>query len=92
MKYIIHLTENALDGIDYFKAKRDRTALAKIKCLLNELSEHPYTGTGKPELLKGDYEGYWSRRINQKDRMIYCVDNAVITVTVIQIGKHYNDK
>ena len=45
-----------------------------------------------PELLKGDYEGYWSRRINQKDRMIYCVDNAVITVTVIQIGKHYNDK
>ena len=40
----------------------------------------------------GDYAGYWSRRINQKDRLIYRVKDEIITVTVVQVGQHYKDK
>lgn len=60
--------------------------------LFEELKLHPYEGTGKPEALVGNYSGYWSRRINQKDRLIYCVKDEIVTVLVVQVGQHYKDK
>jgi len=53
---------------------------------------HPETGTGKPERLKFDLSGYWSRRINKKDRLIYFIQNEIVTVTVVSALGHYSDK
>lgn len=66
--------------------------MSKIDSLLNELREHPYTGIGKPEPLVGNYVGFWSRRINQKDRLVYKVIEDIITVSVVQLKGHYSDK
>jgi toxin YoeB len=55
------------------------------------LSIHPETGIGKPEKLKFNLSGYWSRRINRKDRLVYKIEKEIITVTVISAIKHYND-
>lgn len=57
--------------------------------MLVELSTTPYSGTGKPEALKFNLEGFWSRRINQKDRMIYLVEEQEIKVLVISLEGHY---
>jgi len=56
------------------------------------LEEHPFTGTGQPEQLKYELIGLWSRRINQKDRLIYEVNQSVVTVKVISALGHYSDK
>jgi len=57
---------------------------------LIELTETPYTGIGNPEALKFELSGFWSRRINQKDRMIYKVEEDIVTVFVISAMGHYN--
>ena len=54
--------------------------LNKILTLLDELTEHPFTGTGKPEQLKHDFSGYWSRRINKEHRLIYSVLEDVVYI------------
>lgn len=66
--------------------------MKKIDALFDELREHPYTGTGKPEELKGTLSGLWSRRINPKDRLVYQVEENIVTVTVVQARGHYSDK
>jgi toxin YoeB len=53
---------------------------------------HPETGTGKPEKLKFELTGYWSRRINKKDRLIYSIEHHIVTVTVVSAVGHYGDK
>jgi 2-polyprenyl-3-methyl-5-hydroxy-6-metoxy-1,4-benzoquinol methylase len=50
---------------------------------LNELVEHPKTGTGKPELLTGNLNNYWSRRINKKDRLIYRINDEMIIIYIL---------
>ena len=54
--------------------------------------EHPYSGTGKPELLKHNYAGYYSRRITQKHRLIYEINDQEITVLILSAAGHYQDK
>lgn len=92
MKYEIDLTKFARKQIEEFRRAGDKVSLNKIDSLLNELREHPYTGTGKPEALTGNYVGFWSRRINQKDRLVYTVKEEIITVSVVQAKGHYSDK
>ena len=57
--------------------------------ILNELKDHPYTGSGNPEPLKFELSGYWSRRINKKDRLIYEVHDDIVTVVVVSALGHY---
>ena len=52
----------------------DRKTLKKINALLNDISRNGNEGMGKPEPLTGDLSGFWSRRINDKDRLIYKID------------------
>lgn len=92
MKYEVELTEIALEGIQAFQKSGDMQALKKIKKLLTELEEHPTTGTGQVEQLKGDKSGLWSRRITGKHRLIYSVNDTEIKVLVISAHGHYNDK
>lgn len=64
----------------------------KIERLLHELIEHPKTGTGQVEQLKGDRQGQWSRRIDKKNRLVYTIKDEIVTVEVISAKDHYDDK
>lgn len=61
--------------------------ISKITSLIEDIQEHPFTGLGKPEPLKGDYSGYWSRRIDKEHRLIYKVEND--TIIIMQCRFHY---
>lgn len=70
MKYEIIISPVAKEDIQKLK-RSEPSAFKKLAKLLLELGEHPETGTGKPEKLKGDLSGKWSRRITDKHRIIY---------------------
>lgn len=57
--------------------------------MLNDIAAHPYTGIGKPEALKYDLAGKWSRRINSEHRIVYSVQNDIIEVYVFSMRFHY---
>ncbi|GGE39296.1 Txe/YoeB family addiction module toxin [Psychroflexus planctonicus] len=79
---------------DFAKHKKSGNvkSTAKISKIIEELKVHPYSGTGKPEQLKHELSGLWSRRINKKDRLIYEVVENVVTVYIISAMGHYYDK
>jgi len=63
----------------------------KLEKLLDELREHPYTGTGHPEQLKY-LDGVWSRQLDKKNRIRYIVNESTIVVFVVSALGHYDDK
>ena len=67
MSYSIALLPQAEEDLSYWR-KTDPQTVVRIKRLLKDISEHPYSGLGKPEPLKWSLSGKWSRRINRKDR------------------------
>ena len=72
--------------------KNEPAAFRKAVKLLNELTEHPKTGTGHPEQLKGDRAGQWSRRITSKHRLVYEILETEVIVLVLTAYGHYDDK
>ncbi|MDB5029485.1 Txe/YoeB family addiction module toxin [Mucilaginibacter sp.] len=54
--------------------------IQRIKTLIREIDHEPFKGIGKPEPLKGNWSGYWSRRIDQEHRLIYRVTNEQILI------------
>lgn len=92
MKYSIAFSEAALQDLALLKKSGDKAALKKVNKLIEELSEHPESGTGKPEQLKNNFAGFWSRKISEKHRLIYRIDNDIVKVYIIQCYGHYNDK
>ena len=92
MSYSIVLTKLAEYHLEQFYKAGDKASMKKIDALIDELRENPYSGMGKPEKLKGSLSGLWSRRINQKDRLVYKVEEDIVTVTVVQAWGHYSDK
>ena len=78
---------------DLRKLKRSEpAAFQKALKLLNELADHPKTGTGHPEPLKGKTEGRWSRQITKKHRLVYRIYEQEVYVDVLTAYGHYNDK
>lgn len=65
----------------------DKSMLRKINQLIKEISRTPFDGTGKPEPLKENLAGFWSRRINLEHRLVYKVEND--SVIVLQCRYHY---
>lgn len=92
MSFSIELTLEAELDIEKFKKSGDKKSLIKIDKLLNELREHPTTGTGKPEKLKYYDIPTWSRRINDKHRLIYRIQEDKILVLVLSFWGHYGNK
>ena len=92
MSYVLELSETALEDIDKHKKSGDKPTLKKIERLLTELIKHPTTGTGQPEKLKHNLSGLYSRRINKKHRLVYSIDEQVVTVYVLSASSHYGDK
>ena len=69
---------------------RDKKLLKRINTLLKDIQRNTYEGIGKPEPLKGDLSGWWSRRIDDANRIVYRIDGNV--VKIVQCGSHYRDK
>lgn len=89
--YTIDYTEQA--KIDLLRLRsHEPKAFDKARKLIEELREHPSIGTGKPEQLKGDYAGAWSRRITKKHRLIYEIHDTEVIVLVLSAYGHYRDK
>ena len=78
---------------DLRKLKRSEPKLfQKALVLLNELIDHPKTGTGHPEPLKGLPENRWSRQISKKHRLVYRIFETEVHVDVLAAYGHYEDK
>lgn len=92
MEYNIDFTENAIEGIKKIKKSGDKQAFKKLDSLLNEIKTNPRVGTGKAEQLKHCEIETWSRRINDKHRIVYEIYDDEIRVLVISTFGHYKDK
>jgi toxin YoeB len=92
MIYEIEYTPDAESDIEKFKKSGNKAILIKIDNLLNELRNHPTSGTGKPEKLKHYVITTWSRRITDKNRLIYRIQDDKIIVLVLSLFGHYDDK
>ncbi len=92
MSYTLQLTSDAIQDIDRLKKAGDKATLKKLSVLLEELTEHPRTGTGQPEELKHNFSGCWSRRINAKHRLVYRIEEEQVTVIILYASGHYKDK
>lgn len=92
MKYTLVLSPNAEKQLVEWQKSGQKKDIAKIFSLFQELEEHPTTGTGQVEQLKGGLSGYWSRRINKQHRIIYSIHEEIVTVEVVSVGGHYGDK
>lgn len=68
----------------------DKTILKRINALIKDVDRNPFTGIGKPEPLKGNLSRYWSRRITDKHRLVYCINNS--NVQIISCKNHYDEK
>ena len=73
-------------------ARSEPKAFMKAQRFIEELREHPKTGLGHPEPLKGKPEGRWSREITKKHRMVYRIFETEVVVLVISAYGHYDDK
>ncbi len=72
--------------------RSDPAAYKKVGKFIEELKEHPKTGTGHPEQLKGDRAGQWSRTITKKHRLIYEIIEKTVHVDILSAYGHYDDK
>lgn len=79
-------TDDAWEQYEYWE-EQDKKTLRRIKRLLKDIDRNGYSGIGKPEPLSGDLAGYWSRRIDDKNRIVYKIEDE--TVKIIQCGSHY---
>ena len=89
--HIIEYSPKAQEDLAKLKANEPKFFDKAVK-LLNELMEHPRTGTGHPEQLKGDRSGQWSRTITKKHRLIYEIFVTEVHVDVLSAYGHYDDK
>ena len=85
----ISFSEEGWEDYLYWQTQDKRT-LKRINQLLRDILRNGYDGIGKPEPLKGDLSGLWSRRIDESNRIVYLVKEDVIEI--VQCGSHYRDK
>ena len=77
---------------DFLKIEKsgDKSSIKKLETIILELESHPFHGIGQPEALKHHLSGYWSRRINKKDRLIYqVIEEPDKYVVIISALSHY---
>ena len=75
---------------DYlFWQSQDKKTLKRINALMKDIERGNFDGIGKPEPLKGEFSGFWSRRINDKDRLIYKIDEE--HVYILACRYHYGE-
>lgn len=82
-------TDEAWEDFEYW-LKQDKKTLKRILQLLKDIERNQYEGIGKPERLSGDLSAYWSRRIDECNRIVYRIEHDIIKI--VQCGSHYRDK
>ena len=82
-------TDEAWEDFEYW-LKQDKKTLKRILLLLKDIDRNGNEGIGKPEPLTGNLTGFWSRRINDKDRLIYKIDEK--NIYILACRYHYSDK
>ena len=82
-------TKNGWDDYLYWQTE-DRRTLRKINQLIVDITRNGNEGVGKPEVLSGNLTGLWSRRINDKGRLIYKIDQE--NIYILACRYHYGDK
>ena len=81
-------TDDAWEDYLYWQAQ-DRKTLKRINNLLKDIDRDPFSGVGRPEPLTGSLQGYWSRRIDDANRIVYKVKDGQLII--VQCGGHYGD-
>jgi len=84
---IVFTPESLAEYMDWMN--EDRKTLKRINQILKDITRSPYEGIGKPEALRGDLSGFWSRRIDDKHRIVYEIANG--QCCIIQCKGHYGD-
>lgn len=87
--YPIHLSKKAIEDIPRLRRENPEYP-AKLWELILDIFDHPFDGKGKPEPLKGDLKGWWSRRITDKHRLVYRIEESNLEIASC-LG-HYGDK
>lgn len=82
-------TDDAWEDYLYWQTQ-DKKTLKKINRLIKDIDRNWYEGIGEPEPLKHDLQGYWSRRIDGKNRIVYRINSD--TIEIAQCGSHYRDE
>ena len=82
-------SDEAWEDFQYWMTQ-DKKTLKRILKLLKDIDRNGYDGIGKPEPLTGDLAGYWSRRIDDSNRIVYRIKDD--TMLIAQCGSHYRDK
>jgi toxin YoeB len=83
----LRLTDDAKEDIKFFTKSGQTNILRKIETLLKSIKDSPFTGIGKPEPLKYEYSGKWSRRIDVQNRIVYAVIDD--TIYIYSLRGHY---
>lgn len=83
----IEFTETALRDLDFWKRSGNKVIQKKISTLLSSIQQDPYQGIGKPEPLKHQLSGYWSRRINKEHRLVYHPSESKVVIVALRF--HY---
>ena len=86
----INFTETGWSDYVYWQTQ-DQKTLKQINKLITDIARNGYDGLGKPEPLRGDFSGWWSRHVDGKNRLIYRLVNDEI-VEIAQCRGHYGDK
>ncbi|MBQ7986973.1 MAG: Txe/YoeB family addiction module toxin [Bacteroidaceae bacterium] len=89
--YNIEYTQEAINDLKRLQ-KSEPKVYEKARQLIAELAEHPKTGLGHPEPLKGQPEGRWSRELTKKHRLVYRIYEHEVVVLVLSAYGHYDDK
>ncbi len=79
-------TDDAWEDYLYWSIQ-DKKTLKRINQILKDVDRNGYTGIGKPEPLKYDYQGFWSRRIDDVNRLVYKIEND--SIVIIHCKGHY---
>ncbi|MBQ0164100.1 MAG: Txe/YoeB family addiction module toxin [Bacteroidales bacterium] len=79
----------AQEDLQYWKESGNKAIMRRISSLLADILKHPFTGIGKPEPLKHNLQGKWSRRINKEHRVIYSISDGKLYVYVFSLRDHY---
>jgi toxin YoeB len=87
----IDFSSKAKSDLNFWIKSGNKSILNKIYSLIEDIQLHPFEGIGKPEPLKHNLSGFWSRRINQEHRIIYEIidENTVNILSIISLKGHY---
>lgn len=91
MTYTIVFSLEANSDLKYLK-KSEPQVHKKAMLLVEELREHPRTGSGKPTLKKHNLAVFYARKITDKRRLVYSIKDEIVTVNVVSAKGHYDDK